>query len=294
MRTVKKAVITAGGLGTRLLPSSKEIPKEMFPIYDLDHNGNICLKPVVHKIFENIYDIGIRQFCFIVGRGKRSIEDHFTPDKLFAKLIREKGLDEKYVDLRMFYDKILESRIFFINQPEPKGFGDAVLRAEGFVGDDPFLLHAGDDLVLSDNTSHLRNLINTFNELRGDVTLLVEWVEDPRSYGVILPRKIQGYSHIFKIEDIVEKPKKPPSNYAVVGIYILNKKIFETLKDIGPDSKGELQLTTAIRQIIKSGGEGYAVMLDEGESRLDVGNPFNYYKALNESFKFCLSRSSRK
>ena len=200
--------------------------------------------------------------------------------EIFAKLIREKGLDEKYVDLRMFYDKILESRIFFINQPEPKGFGDAVLRAEGFVGDDPFLLHAGDDLVLSDNTSHLRNLINTFNELRGDVTLLVERVEDPRSYGVILPRKIQGYSHIFKIEDIVEKPKKPPSNYAVVGIYILNKKIFETLKDIGPDSKGELQLTTAIRQIIKSGGEGYAVMLDEGERRLDVGNPFNYYLSL--------------
>lgn len=294
MPKIEKAVITAGGLGTRLLPSSKEIPKEMFPIYDINSRGNICLKPVIHKIFENIYEVGIRQFCIIVGRGKRSIEDHFTPDALFANLIKEKGLSEKYFELLDFYRKILDSKIFFINQPEPRGFGDAVLRAEGFVGKDYFLLHAGDDLVLSRTNQHLKNLTRTFQELQGDVTLLVEKVEDPRNYGVIVPKLLPNSKNVFKIIEILEKPEKPPSKYAVVGIYIFHSKIFEALKSTPPDKKGEIQLTTAIQKILNDGGEGYAVLLNRGEKRLDVGNPFNYYRALSESFNFCLKISKEK
>jgi len=288
MVELRKAVITAAGLGTRLLPSSKEIPKEMFPVYDLDEDGSICVKPVMHKIFENLYDVGFREFCMIVGRGKRSIEDHFTPDYLFSNMIRERGMKDKYRRMLDFYEKIRSSNIFFINQPEPRGFGDAVLKAEGFVGNNYFLLHAGDDLVLSSRNKHLLKLLKAFEELGGEILLLSERVEDPRQYGVIVPKPLSGYNDIFKIVDIVEKPSKPPSNLAVIAIYILSPKIFDALRRFEVREGEELQLTWGLKLLIDSGYEAYAVLLGKDEKRLDVGSPQNYYKALTESYEFCL------
>jgi len=283
---IRKAVVTAAGLGTRLLPNTKEIPKEMLPVFDLDPNGSICLKPVIHKVFETLYEAGIREFCFIVGRGKRAIEDYFTPDPLFLHMVRRRGLERRALALERFYNMILNSKIYFINQPEPRGFGDAVLTAEGFVGEEPFVLHAGDDVVLSRGNDHVKRLLRVYEEYGGDVALISEKVEDPRMYGVIVPRPIKGRDDVVEIADIVEKPEKPPSNFAVIGIYVLSPKIFDALRRTEPDMKGELQLTDGIRRVLKEGGNGYALLLKSGEKRLDVGTPHSYYRAITESYEY--------
>jgi len=288
-RLLTKSVITAAGLGTRLLPSSKEIPKEMFPIFDLGKSGVICVKPVMHKIFENLYDVGFRDFCIIVGRGKRSIEDHFTPDQLFSTMVEKKSRGGVHGEIVDFYTKIVNSRIFFINQPSPRGFGDAVLRAEAFVGNENFLLHAGDDLVLSKNNSHLVRLLDAFKELGGELVLLSERVRDPSQYGVISGNVIDSEKGIVRVRDIVEKPAKPPSNMAVVGIYVLSPKIFDALRRVKEDLRGEIQLTHGLKILLDEGGEAYAVLLMDEEKRLDAGSPENYYQAIVESYKFCMS-----
>jgi len=286
--SIEKAVITAGGLGTRLLPVSKEIPKEMLPLFSLS-DGTIALKPVIHIIFENLFSIGIREFCVVVGRGKRVLEDYFTPDINFIDLLQSKGLSNRAENLRKFYSMVLQSRIFFVNQPTPRGFGDAVLHAEPFVGDKHFLLHAGDDVVLSHDCDHLKRLIRVFREFDADAVLLVEEVEDPRAYGVVMGKAVDDYGNVLKLIDIVEKPEKPPSNLAVVAVYVFKPKIFNYIKRVEPDSSGEIQLTYAIKLIIDDGCDVYGVKLRPGEKRLDVGTPQSYWKALYESYQWALN-----
>jgi len=291
---IDKAVITAGGLGTRLLPTTKETPKEMLPVYDVSDDNDIYLKPIVQKVFENLYSIGIRNFCFVVSRGKRAIEDYFTPDNSYLSLLVSRKLDKKVKELKSFYNKIYDSRIFFINQPEPKGFGDAVLRAESFVGYSNFIVHAGDDIILSKDNSYLKKLIGVFHKYNSEVTLLVEEIEDPRKYGVIVPKPLSSEKDVYRIMDIIEKPEVPPSNYAVIGIYVFTPKIFSALKRIKPDSRGELQLTDAIRELVKEGYNAYAVKLGENERRVDIGTPQSYYNALEATYKFSLSLKGEK
>ena len=151
---VEKVVVTAAGLGTRLLPITKEIPKEMLPL-PIKEGGEVVFKPMLQAIFEQLYEFGFRNFCFVVGRGKRTVEDYFTPDYEFLRYLRSKGKEKSAKLLEDFYEKISTSSVVFVNQPEPLGFGDAVYRAKPFVGSDSFLLHAGDDLVVSANCKHL-------------------------------------------------------------------------------------------------------------------------------------------
>ena len=285
---VKKAVITAGGLGTRLLPATKETPKEMLPIFAFNQSKGVYPKPVVQVVFESLYEVGFRDFCFVVGRGKRAVEDHFTPDYQFIHLLEEKGLKYQVEELSRFYHMIVNSKILFVNQPEPRGFGDAVLRAESFVGSEPFLVHAGDDLILSNNSSHLRRLLKTFNKNNADAVFLVEEVENPRQYGVVKAEFVEkGVLHVL---DIVEKPREPPSNLAVVAIYVFKPSIFDKLKKVKPDKKGEIQLTDAIKAAIDNGERVFAVKLHKDEKRLDVGNPRRYWDALRESYEWALHK----
>jgi len=286
---IKKAVITAGGLGTRLLPVSKEVPKEMLPLFSLSNNV-IGLKPVVHMVFEGLFKSGIREFCFVVGKGKRVIEDYFTPDINFINILQSKGLGDRVKCLRKFYSMVFKSKIFFINQPEPRGFGDAVLHAEPFVGNETFLLHAGDDVVLSCNYDHFKRLISVFEGFNADAAILLEEVEDPRAYGVALGRAVDNYGNILRLTDIVEKPEKPPSNIAVIAIYVFKPKIFNYIRKVKPDSKGEIQLTYAIKLMIDDGCEVYGVKLKPGERRLDVGTPQTYWKSLYESYSWALNK----
>jgi UTP--glucose-1-phosphate uridylyltransferase len=277
-----KAVITAAGVGTRLLPATKEIPKEMFPVL-VNRGGRWTLRPTLQVIFESLYDVGVRSFCFVVNRFKRVIENHFSPDPEFVDFLRSKGKDFEAEDLSEFYSKISSSTIVYINQYEPLGFGHAVLITEPFVGGEPFIVHAGDDYIISPGNSHLKRLISCFEEYKANAAILVEEVADPRSYGVIEGREVSD--GIFEVTRIVEKPREPPSNLAVVAVYIFSKRIFHWLRAVGFDEGGEIPLSGAIHEMAVNDGGVYGVLLREGERRIDVGNPRAYIGSLNMLFR---------
>ncbi|MCH4816290.1 MAG: sugar phosphate nucleotidyltransferase [Saccharolobus sp.] len=245
------AIITAAGLGTRMLPASKEIPKEMFPIPF--NNG---FKPVIQIIFEQLYDKGIRDFVIVVGRSKRVIEDHFTPDYDFISYLEKVGKEKQARELLTFYSKIEKSNIAFVNQPEPKGFGDAVLRAEPFIYD-KFIVVAADTLL-----REIPDLVpNSF---------LVTEVEDPRSYGVVV---LEGD----RVIDVEEKPKNPKSHFIIVPYYMFTYDIFHALREI--KCNGELQLTDGIKVLLKKGVEFVAKRVYDA---YDLGSIENYIASIKK------------
>ena len=192
MNKITKTVITAAGMGTRLLPYTKETPKEMMPIYSKTKDGEIILKPILQIIFESIYNFGVMDYCFVVGRGKRSIEDHFlTSDKNNNSLQRK--------ELKDFFDKIKKSNLLYVQQATARGFGDAVLKGELFAGKDNFLLHAGDDVILSKDNDHLKRLENAFFKYDADIAFLVTRIKDPRKYGVIEGEKAKDGTIMVRI-----------------------------------------------------------------------------------------------
>lgn len=275
---LKKAVIPAAGLGTRLLPITKELPKEMLPIVALMKNGQPCLKPMLQAIFEQLYDVGFREFAFIVGRGKRAIEDHFSPDEDFIRYLKNKNKKDLAQELQEFYNKINDSNIVFINQPKPKGFGDAVARASLFTGNEKFLMQAGDDLIISKNNNHLKRATKTFEKYDADTLFLVEEVPDPRNYGVITGKEIKP--GIFQVTNIVEKPKKPPSNLAIIALYILKPVIYKAISEVKPDENGEIQLADALKMLVEWNCKVYGLKLNPTERRVDIGTAESYLAML--------------
>lgn len=279
---IRKAVLPVAGLGTRLLPMTKEMPKEMLPIFLDSTNGGPCLKPTVQVIYEQLYDAGLREFGFIVGRGKRIIEDHFTPDEEFVKELERRNRVDLAGELRRFYSRINDSTIIFINQPEPKGFGDAVLRARCFINE-VFLVHAGDTYIISENYDHLRILIESHEKLEADVTILVQEVENPKIYGVVEGKEVKN--GVYRVEKVVEKPEQPPSNLAILPLYIFDPIIFKALEAIPPGKDGEIQLTDGIQKLIDWGLKVYAIKLPPDGIRLDIGNPDSCWQAFNLSYQ---------
>jgi UTP--glucose-1-phosphate uridylyltransferase len=277
----RKAVIPAAGLGTRLLPITKELPKEMLPIFAKTSNGRVCLKPMLQAVFEQLYDAGFREFCFVVGKGKRAIEDHFTPESNFINYLEVKNKAGFADELRRFYEKVEGSRIMFVNQPEPKGFGDAVLRTKSFVTED-FLVHAGDTYIISPRQDHLTRLMRVHSELKADITFIVQEVENPRQYGVIEAEEMG--KGLLKVKSAVEKPEKPLSNLAIMPVYLFKPSIFDALESIEPGVGGEIQLTDGIKKIIDSGSKVYALKLNSSEIRLDIGTPETCWDALSSSY----------
>lgn len=282
-----KAVIPVAGLGTRMLPFTKEQPKEMLPVYSKSNSDHVAIKPIVQMIFEQLYDVGFREFCFIVGRGKRVIEDHFTVNDSLRNLAHGKVL--KTSDLPMFYKKIDHSRITWINQALPQGFGHAVLLSEYFssLGED-FLVHAGDVSIFSSHrTTILERLRNFYNANDMDVALVVKKITSKellKQHGVV----ILGleYRDGFMVKGVVEKPIDPPSNLAIMPVYIFKSRIYEALKRTKVDFRGELQLTDAIQALIENGGKVGALMMRDDDIRLDIGTPENYLEAITLSYKF--------
>jgi len=273
-----KVVIPAAGLGTRLLPVTKELPKEMLPVFFKGKGGRVCLKPMLQAVFEQLYDAGFREFVFIGGRGKRAIEDHFSPDDNFIESLRNKNKDDLVEELQEFYKKINNSTIVFVNQPKPKGFGDAVYRAMIFTGDDPFLVHAGDDLILSRNNDHLERIMKVFEHYDADAVFLVETAKDPRRYGVIIGDAIKP--GVFEVKKVVEKPKEPPSNLAVIALYAFKPIIYRAIEKVEPDESGEVQLTDAISLLLNWQCKVYASKLKDDERRIDIGTPESYLRVL--------------
>lgn len=280
---IEKAVIAAAGIGSRLLPTTKEMPKEMLPMFSIDSNGELSLKPVLQMIFEQLYDVGFREFCFIVGRGKRSVEDHFTPDYIFVESLRKTGKESKAKSLEEFYRRIENSIIIWVNQPEPKGFGHAVLMAEPFINDKPFLVHAGDTYILSENHSYLRRLLNHYIAHRPEAVLVLRKVHTSRKlYGVAEVDALHG---IINVKRVIEKPEKPPTNLAIMPIYIFDPLIIDALKNTPPGVNNEIQLTDAIQRLIDQHFTAQAIILDEDEERLDVGTPEIYWESINAAYK---------
>lgn len=280
---IRKVVITAAGIGTRLLTVTKEQPKEMLPLFTQNNNGGLCVKPLLQIVFEQLYGNGFRDFCFIIGRGKRVIEDHFTIDLAFVKQLNSKGKHELASPLEHFYTKLENSLIVWINQPEPKGFGHAVLMAKPYVKEETYLVHAGDTYIFStNNTDPIKRLITNHNKNQPDATLLLKEIENPKQYGVAETKERNG---TITVERVIEKPKKPPTNLAVMPIYIFNPAIMTALEKTQPGLGGEIQLTDAIQKLITDGFEVQAVKLRNSEMRLDVGTPETYWHAIATSYK---------
>jgi UTP--glucose-1-phosphate uridylyltransferase len=273
---IGKAIIPAAGLGTRLLPATKEQPKEMLPILVSDARGKLFLKPFLQVVFEQLYVAGIREICFIVGREKRSIEDHFTIDRNFVKYLKAKNKTEAFKELASFYDKVRNSTIAFANQPQPLGFADAIYRGRFFIGNESFVVHAGDDLVVS-KKDYMHRLVSVFEKYDADGAFLVQRVKDPTKYGVITGKRVSP--GVYHLKGVVEKPSKPPSKLAVVAVYAFKPEIFKAIEGIKPGVNNELQLTDAIAALIKRNNAVYAVELDKDERRIDIGDPYSYREA---------------
>ncbi|RLF24616.1 MAG: hypothetical protein DRN15_01150 [Thermoprotei archaeon] len=279
---IRKAVLTAAGLGTRLLPTTKETPKELLPLFVRGFNGKIKLKPLLQIIFEQLYKSGIRRFCIVTGRGKRAIEDHFTPDYDYLNFLKNRNKSELAEELEHFYRMIESSEIMWVSQPYPKGFGDAVYRAKPYIGEECFLVHAGDTYIVSRNDKHISMLMKIHEETEADAIFLAFKTDNPRAYGVVLGK--EEMDAVIKVSRVVEKPERPLSDIAIAPLYIFHPVIFKALETIGPGVGGEVQLTDAIQRLIDWNLKVYAVLLPEDSFLMDIGNPLSYWQALKTSY----------
>ena len=279
---IRKAVIPAAGLGTRFLPVTKSMPKEMLPIID---------KPIIQFAIEEAIASGIEDIIIITGRGKRAIEDYFdTSPELESHLVQNK----KYELLKEVKDISSLVDIHYIRQKEPKGLGDAVLKAEKHVGDEPFAVLLGDDIIKGDIPC-IKQLMDVYQKYESSSAVIaVEKVKDVSKYGII---KIKGKEidldkSVYRIEDIIEKPslEEAPSNIGTVGRYILTPEIFPCIKETPPGKGNEIQLTDALRMLIeKKKKDVYAYKF--GGKRYDAGDKLGYIKAIID---FALEREDLK
>jgi len=287
---IRKVVVPAAGLGTRLFPATKEQPKEMLPIFSTTSNGNMSVKPVLQVVFEQLHNAGLREFCYIVGRGKRGIEDHFTPDIGCIRFLEGMGKSNQASDLEEFYEKLKNSTLMWVNQPEPKGFGNAVLTARPFIQNENFFVHAGDSTIISKEMDYIKKLLDAYERLNADAAFIVLEIENPKQYGIIEGDEVE--TGIFRVKFAVEKPEKPPTNLAIMAMYVFHPVIFKALETMPPGKQGEIQLTDGIQKLIDWGMKVYAVKLDNNYAHLDIGSPERYWDALELSYNhFCRRKS---
>jgi len=273
-----KTVLTVAGLGTRLLPLTKELPKEMMPVFVKTKDGELLMKPILQVIFESLYDYKVRDFCFIVGKTKRAVEEHFTQDFDLVEHLKETKKNKLAKILNTYFKKLEKSNIVFIYQPKPIGFGDAIEKGKRFVNKDDFLLHAGDDIVISKNNDHLKRLEKAFRKYDAEIACLIEEVDDPRKYGVV--NGIILENGIMEIKEMKEKPKNPSSNFAIIAIYIFKSTIFQKLTEAKQSGDLEKQLANAFNLALKRKEKMIGVLLKKNEKRIDIGTPESYLDVL--------------
>ena len=265
---IRKAIIPAAGLGTRFLPATKAQPKEMLPIVD---------KPTLQYIIEECVASGIEEILIITGRNKKSIEDHFDRSVELEMELEKSGKEEMLKMVREISDMV---NIHFIRQKEPRGLGHAILCAKTFVGNEPFAVLLGDDVVYNDNKPCLKQLIDCYEEYKTSV-LGVQTVEpqDVNKYGIVGGLHIED--RVYKVKNIIEKPavEEAPSNVAILGRYIITPKIFEILENTKPGKGNEIQLTDALLELIKH--EAMYAYDFEGR-RYDVGDKLGFLQATVE------------
>ncbi len=274
-----KVVITAAGKGTRLLPFTKEMPKEMMPIFSQTYTKNKVVLPLLQYIYEQLYSMNFRDYCFVVGREKRSIEDHFTPHETYLK---ELTGDYKKL-ITKFYQKLENSHLVWINQNKPLGFGDAVKRAERYVGKEDFIVHAGDVTILSSKHPILRLIDTAKRNPDAKAILLCKKIKEYKKYGVPTVKKISN--GLFSVTRVVEKPDKPKSDFGILPLYYFRSDIFSSLKKIKPGKGKEFQLTDAIQDLINKKQKVLAITLNKNEEEIDVGTVDSYRNSQDITFR---------
>lgn len=262
---IRKAVIPVAGLGTRFLPYTKSIPKEMLPIMDL---------PVIHFIVDEAINAGIREIIFVTSKDKKSIEDYFTRNISLEALLKKKKKTDSLKQLaRVPYDFTMRSVI----QKSARGLGDAILHAEKFVGKEDFAVFLPDDLIFA-KTPVIGQMISVYNKYKKPV-IAVERVEKEKisSYGIIKPEKISG--RVYKVADMAEKPalKNAFSNLGIVGRYILPASIFGLIRHTNAGAIGEIQLTDALRRLMNETG---LLAYEFDGMRCDTGDKHEYMLAI--------------
>ncbi|SCZ50327.1 UTP--glucose-1-phosphate uridylyltransferase [Arthrobacter sp. UNCCL28] len=269
---VRKAVIPAAGLGTRFLPATKAMPKEMLPVVD---------KPAIQYVVEEAVKVGLHDVLMITGRSKRALEDHFDRVPALEATLAEKGDTAK---LEAIQSATNLGDIHYVRQGDPNGLGHAVLRAKQHVGHEPFAVLLGDDLIdARDNL--LSDMIAVQQKTGGSVVALIE-VEPSKisAYGCADVEEI-GEDGYVRIKQLVEKPspEEAPSNLAVIGRYVLHPAVFDVLENTAPGRGGEIQLTDALEVLAAGEGEGYGVygVVFRGR-RYDTGDKLSYLKACIE------------
>lgn len=254
---ISKAVITAAGKGSRMKYITSVLPKALLPLFKAE-DGKIVMRPVIDLIMESLSQAGVSKFCLVVGKHGKLLMDY-----------------------------LFERGVTFVFQPEPKGFGDAVLRAEDFANNDPFFVHA-DDGVLTGGYVEAKSL---FEEVKPDAVLLIREVSNPKRYGIVAVKEKGEYMghKYYKVIEAQEKPENPKSNLGISAVYVFSPKIFDALKKVKVEEGKELELTYGIQKIIEDGGEVFAIKLEK-EKWLNVGDPQSYYDALNYSYGLTSSK----
>ncbi len=278
---IRKAVIPAAGLGTRFLPATKALPKEMLPIVDI---------PTIQYIVEEAVASGIEEILIITNSTKHVMENHFDKNYELEERLKASG---KMAQLEEIDEIAHLANIFYIRQKEPKGLGDAILCAKSFIGDEPFAVLLGDDVVVNEGGKPaLKQLVDQYEQTRASI-VGVQTVDkkDVSKYGIVAPsRSHPATGRLVKLSDMVEKPAvdKAPSQMAVLGRYVLNPEIFELLETQEKGAGNEIQLTDAIKRLM----DRQAVYAYDFEgTRYDVGDKFGFIKA---TIDFALKREDLK
>jgi UTP--glucose-1-phosphate uridylyltransferase len=279
-----QAVITLAGEGTRMLPWSRGMRKEFLPLYDRGENGSLVLKPVAHLVVESLIEAGAELLTVVVQpRDAGAVQAYFTVDHEFLK--RHDHHADRLVETRRFYETLDKFRFVYTLQPRPAGFGDAVLRTEPVIGKKPFLLHAGDGVVVEPvRGAALRAMAELRERENLDAVVLARTVKDPRRYGVFegrLGKKVGPYPRI-DVSRMVEKPAHPRTHWAAAAVYVFGPRLYPALEAVRKTHRSrELELTDGIQRMIEDGGRVAALLLSArtGTWR-SVGSPEGYGRAL--------------
>lgn len=271
---IRKAVIPAAGMGTRFLPATKAMPKEMLPVVD---------EPAIQYVVEEAAAAGLTEIVMVTGRNKRALEDHFDRAAELEDMLEKNGLDDLLAKVRLSTEM---ANMHYVRQAHPRGLGDAVLTAAAFVGDDPFAVLLGDDLI-DPRDPILPIMIATHQKFGGTVLALMEVHNSEISlYGAAAIEAIPtalGFENVVRVSGVVEKPtmERAPSNYALIGRYLLTPDIFGVLAKTPPGRGGEIQLTDAIQEMTQRPDKGGPVhgVIFKGR-RYDTGDKLGYLQAV--------------
>ena len=270
---IKSAIVPVAGHGTRLLPATKSQPKEMLPV---------ARKPIVPYVVEDLVANGIEQILFVTGRGKDSIENHFDHDPELFRALTDANKRELLKELE---PETLRANFFYTRQRLQRGLGDAILCGEKFAGGEPFLVALGDSILgLHALSRAVSRMVELYESGNTSCVIAVEEVprEETPHYGIVQPE--EQSDGVFRIVNLVEKPapKDAPSNLAIAGRYIFAPVIFDKIRRVKPDHRGEIQLTSAIQFLCEEGRRVMAVKLPADEKRYDIGNFPSYFESFVE------------